>query len=196
MGCYFKQDVSLFNLHLALWTNVSWDLKRCNHAMVQTPAFLASTIYSNQYTVYLFSSCQVFFSRRFVIIQVVRPYSWTDIRAASKNSRFILSERLYFNIVGNQSVAIPILPIKMLTWLREDEKLRRSLWICLVLGGVRGIKRHTWYNGYRRRKWNRWFEFETWTRLFAYHITLRLFEIVCIQLFSWLWVNSRADWTL
>ena len=55
--------------------------------------------------------------------QAVRPYSSIDIATASKDSRFILSQRSDFYMVNNLSMAVYDLPMCMLTSHSVDEIL-------------------------------------------------------------------------
>ena len=56
-------------------------------------------------------------------VRVVQPYNSTDTDTAWENSHFILSERLNFHMVVNQSIAVHALPKHTLTSLSEDELL-------------------------------------------------------------------------
>ena len=57
------------------------------------------------------------FSRRFVRVQVVQPYSSTDITTAWKNCHFNLSVRSDFHMTDNLFVADHAFPIRVLTLL-------------------------------------------------------------------------------
>ena len=59
-----------------------------------------------------------FFSKHFVIVQVIHPYTSTD--AAWKNSHFILSD---FHTIINLSTVVHALPMHVLTLLSFDEIL-------------------------------------------------------------------------
>ena len=61
------------------------------------------------------------FSRRFVQVQVVQPYSSTDMTTAWKNCRFSLSVRSHFHMINNLFVAEHA--IRVLTSLSVDEIL-------------------------------------------------------------------------
>ena len=63
------------------------------------------------------------FSIRFVGIQVIQPYSSTNMATVWKGSRFILSDTSDSHMVDNLSVAVHVLPMCMLTWLSVDEML-------------------------------------------------------------------------
>ena len=63
------------------------------------------------------------FSRRLVRVQVVQPYSSTDITTAWKNCRFNLSVRSDFYLTDNLLVAAHAFPIRVLTSLSVDEIL-------------------------------------------------------------------------
>ena len=70
--------------------------------------------YLKQHAASLCRSRRAFFSNRFVR---------TQIATAWKNSFFILSERLDFLLVVNQSIAVHAFPMCMLTSLSGDEML-------------------------------------------------------------------------
>ena len=55
-----------------------------------------------------------FSSKHFFKVQVVQPYSSTDIATAWKNSCLILSEKTDFHMVVNLSISIPALPMRVL----------------------------------------------------------------------------------
>ena len=63
------------------------------------------------------------FSRRFVRVQVVQPYSSTDITTAWKNCRFSLSVRSDFHMTDNLFVTNHAFPIRVLISLSVDEIL-------------------------------------------------------------------------
>ena len=65
----------------------------------------------------------IFDFKRFVRIHLVQPYSSTDTITAWKNVSFILSERSSFQMIDNQSIAIPAVPICILTSFSVDEIL-------------------------------------------------------------------------
>ena len=76
-------------------------------------------------------------SRRFVRVQVVQPYSITDIITAWKNCRFSLSVRLDFHITHNLFVAAHAFPICVLSSLSVDEILLPRYVNCST--GLRGL---------------------------------------------------------
>ena len=55
---------------------------------------------------YVVSSHLVFFSERFVRVQVVQSYNSTDTATALKNSRFNLTGSSNSHLVGNLSIAV------------------------------------------------------------------------------------------
>ena len=63
------------------------------------------------------------FSRRFVRVQVVQPYSSTDTTTAWKNFRFSLSESSDLHMTDNLFVADHAFAIRVLTSLSVDEIL-------------------------------------------------------------------------
>ena len=63
------------------------------------------------------------FSISLVKVQVMQPYSSTDMVTSRKNSNFILSDRLDFRTVANHSIAIHALFMRALTSFSVDEIL-------------------------------------------------------------------------
>ena len=63
------------------------------------------------------------FFMHFATIQVVSPYSSTDIVTAWKKFRFILSERSDFHMIDNLGIAVHSFAMHMLTSLSVDEIL-------------------------------------------------------------------------
>ena len=64
-----------------------------------------------------------FFSESLTKVQVMPPYSSTDVATAGKNSCFTLSVRSYSYIVNNLSIAVHAFPVHKLTSLSVDEIL-------------------------------------------------------------------------
>ena len=62
-----------------------------------------------------------FFSDPFIKVKRVKLFNSTD--TATKNSRFILPERLEFHLVDNLSIAVYAFPMHMLTMLSVDDIL-------------------------------------------------------------------------
>ena len=62
-----------------------------------------------------------FFSKSFVSVHFVHPYSRIDTPAASKKSRFILLDRLEFHMIDNLSIAVHALARNILMLLSVDE---------------------------------------------------------------------------
>ena len=56
-------------------------------------------------------------------VQVVQPYSSTDIATACKNSRFILLVRSDFKKIDSRSIAVNAFPMCILLSLSVDEIL-------------------------------------------------------------------------
>ena len=65
----------------------------------------------------------IFFSKHFVRVQVVQPFSSADTATAWKNSHFILSEGSDFDIIDNLSIAVHAFPMCIVTLLSVDEIL-------------------------------------------------------------------------
>ena len=74
------------------------------------------------------------FSRYLVRVQVVQPYSSTDITTARKNCRFSLSVRSDFHMTDNLVVADHAFSIRVLTSLSVDEILLLRYVNCNYLG--------------------------------------------------------------
>ena len=54
---------------------------------------------------------------------MVHPYSSTDTTSAGKKSRFILSVRSKFHMIGNYSITVHVFPVRMLTLVSVDKML-------------------------------------------------------------------------
>ena len=80
-------------------------------------------ICSEQPTVSFCSSHLVFFSMHCTKVQVVQPHNNTDTATAWRNLCFIFSERSYFHMVNNPSIAVDVFPMHMMTSLLVDELL-------------------------------------------------------------------------
>ena len=70
------------------------------------------------------------FSRRFVRVQVVQPYSSTDMTTTWKKCRFSLSVRPNFHMTDNLFVASHAFLIRVLTSLSVD--YNKLFWVFLV----------------------------------------------------------------
>ena len=78
------------------------------------------------------------FSRRFVMVQMVQPYSSTDITTTLKNCRFRLSASSDFHMTYNLFVASNASPIRVLISLSVDEILLPRYMNCST--GLRGLQ--------------------------------------------------------
>ena len=85
----------------------------------------ASRICSKHHAESLSSSYLAFSSG---VLQVVQPYDSTDAARAWKNSRFISSENSEFYMVDNQSIAMRVLYMRMLTMLSVDEDIATEVY--------------------------------------------------------------------
>ena len=66
----------------------------------------------------------VFFSSRFVSVQVVHPYSSINTTAAWKKLRFILSVRFDFQMIDSLSIAVPAFVSRVSMSFSIDETLK------------------------------------------------------------------------